>query len=78
MSEVLTRIEWDGATGETKVIPLTAAEIAEREAQAAQFAIEQAAREAAEAEAVAKKAAVLKALADAAGLTVDEVTAVLN
>ena len=47
-------------------------------AQAELAALAQAERESAEAEAQAKKQAVLKALADAAGLTVDEVTAVLN
>ena len=61
MTEVLTRIEWDGSTGETKVIPLTAEEIAQREADAAAFAIEQAARDAeAEAVADAKASAITK------------------
>ena len=49
MSETLTRIEVNCATGEQKVIPLTAEEIAQREADAAAFAAEQAEREAAEA-----------------------------
>lgn len=53
MSETLTRIEVNCATGEQKIIPLTPEEIAQREADAAAFAEEQAAREA---EAAAKAA----------------------
>jgi len=61
MTEILTRIEWDGSTGETKVIPLTPEEIAQREADAAAFAIEQAARDAeAKAVADAKASAITK------------------
>lgn len=78
MSETLTRLEVNCETGETIEVPLTAEEIAQREAEAAAYAVEQAARDAAEAEKAAKKATVLAALADAAGLSVDEVTAVLG
>lgn len=46
MSEELNKVVIDCATGETKVIPLTAAEIAERDQQIAQAVEEQAAREA--------------------------------
>lgn len=78
MTEILTRLEVNCATGETIEVPLTAEEIAQREADAATYAVEQAARDAAEAEKAAKKATVLAALAGAAGLSVDEVTAVLG
>lgn len=53
MSEVLMKTVVDCATGEVKSIPLTAAEIAQRDQDAAAFAEEQAAREA---EAAAKAA----------------------
>lgn len=78
MTETITKIVVDCATGETVVVPLTAEELAQREADAAAAAVAQAEREAAEAEKAAQKATVLAALADAAGLSVDEVTAVLG
>ena len=74
MTEILTRIEWDGSTGETKVIPLTAAEIKQREDDAKAFAAEQAARDAeaqAKADAKAEAIAALVAL----GLTEAQVAA---
>ena len=60
MSETLTKVVVNCATGEQSVVPLTAEEIAQREADAAAFAAEQAAREAA-AEALANLKASAKA-----------------
>jgi hypothetical protein len=60
MSETLTKVVVNCATGEQSVVPLTAEEIAQREADAAAFAAEQAAREAA-AEALADLKASAKA-----------------
>lgn len=60
MSETLTKVVVNCATGEQSVVPLTAEEIAQREADAAAFAVEQAAREAA-AEALADLKASAKA-----------------
>ena len=74
MSETLTKVVVDCSTGEQQVLPLTAEEIAQREADAAAFAEEQAAREAAaaaEAEAKANGIAKLMAL----GLTEEEAQA---
>jgi hypothetical protein len=70
MSETLTAIIFDAATGETIERPLTADEIAERE-------VVQAEAEARQAEADAKVAARESALAKLAalGLTADEVAA---
>ena len=48
MTEALTKIVVDCATGQQSIVPLTAEEIAQREADAAAFAEEQAARIAAE------------------------------
>lgn len=59
------------------IIPLTAEEIAQREADAAQAAIEQAAREA-EAQAKADAKASAKAKLAALGLSDDEVTALIG
>jgi hypothetical protein len=72
------RIEVNCETGEVSEIELTNAEVAELQAQAETYEAERLAREA-EAEAkAAQKAAVLAALADAAGLSVDEVTAAIG
>jgi hypothetical protein len=70
MSQTLTAVIYDAATGETTERPLTVEEIAERKAM-------QAEAEARQAEADAKVAARLSALAKLAalGLTADEVTA---
>lgn len=77
MTEVLTRIEWDGSTGETKVIPLTAAEIKQREDDAKAFADEQAKRDA-EAQAVADaKASAISKLAKL-GLSDAEIAALVG
>ena len=48
MTEVLTKVVVDCSTGEQTVVPLTAEEIAQREADAAAFAEAEAARVAAE------------------------------
>ena len=69
MSDTPTKIVVDCSTGEVQELPLTAEEIAQREADAAAFAAEQAEREAAEAKASAQ--AKLAAL----GLTADEIAA---
>jgi hypothetical protein len=70
----LTAIEMNCETGEITERPLTAEEIAQREADAAAFAAEQAAREAADAAAVEAKASAQAKLA-ALGLTADEIAA---
>ena len=65
MSETLIAVEVDALTGVVTERPLTAQEIAEREAMAAEFAAQQAAREAeetAKAEAKASGLAKLQAL----------------
>jgi hypothetical protein len=69
-----TRIEVDCSTGVESVIELTDAEIAQREADAAAWAAEQAEREAAEAAAAEAKASAQAKLA-ALGLTADEIAA---
>ena len=74
MSETLTKIVVDCSTGAVEELPLTAEEIAQREADAAAFATEQAAREAAEAAAAEAKASAQAKLA-ALGLTADEIAA---
>ena len=56
MSEALTKIVVDCSTGETQIIPLTAEEISQREADAAAYATAQAEREEAEAATAALKA----------------------
>ena len=60
MTETLTKIVVDCATGQQSIIPLTAEEIAQREADAAAFAEQKAAEEAA-----AEALAALKASAKA-------------
>ena len=69
-----TKIVVNCETGETQVVTLTAEEIAQREADAAAFAVEQAEREAAEAAKVAAKASAEAKLA-ALGLSADEIAA---
>ena len=56
MSEAPTKIVVDCSTGETQIIPLTAEEITQREADAAAYATAQAEREEAEAATAALKA----------------------
>lgn len=74
MTEQLIALEIDCSTGVVTERPLTADEIADREAQAAAWAEQQAADAAAAQAAADKRTAVLSALAKAAGLTVQEVT----
>ena len=69
-----TKIVVNCETGETTVVTLTSEEIAQREADAAAFAVEQAEREAAEAAAQAAKESAQAKLA-ALGLTADEIAA---
>jgi F0F1-type ATP synthase epsilon subunit len=74
MSEQLTRIEVDCSTGEQKVIPLTAAEIAELDQMRAK-AEEEAAQRKAEEEAKAAAKAAAEAKLAALGLTSEEIAA---
>jgi len=75
MTDTPTKIVADLATGETKIIPLTAEEIAQREVDAQAAAIERAEREAAaQAEADAKLSAQAKLAA--LGLTGEEIAAI--
>jgi hypothetical protein len=67
-------IEVNCATGEVVERPLTAEEIAQREADAAAFAAEQAEREAAQAAVEAAKASANEKLAGL-GLTTEEIAA---
>jgi hypothetical protein len=77
MTEIPTRLVINCETGEREIIPLTAEEIAEREAMAAQALADQLEREAAEtAKAQAKASGIAKLLA--LGLTQAEATALLN
>ena len=69
-----TKIVVNCETGETTVVTLTSEEIAQREADAAAFAAEQAVREAEAAAAQAAKEAAHAKLA-ALGLTADEIAA---
>lgn len=78
MAEIITKLVVDCSTGITEEIPLTAEELAQREADAAAYETAKAEAEVVEAEKAAQKASVLAALAGAAGLSVDEVTAVLG
>lgn len=74
MSETLTKIVVDCTTGAVEELPLTAEEIAQREADAAAWAQEQAAKEAEAAAVAAAKEAAHAKLA-ALGLTADEIAA---
>lgn len=75
MTDTPKKIVVNCATGAITELPLTAAEIAERDQQAAAFAEEQAKREAeAQAKADAKLAA--QAKLQALGLTGDEISAI--
>ena len=77
MTEILTKLVINCETGEREIIPLTAEEIAEREAMAAQALADQAEREAEEtATANAKASGIAKLLA--LGLTEAEATALVN
>lgn len=74
MAEVLTKVIVDCSTGEETILPLTAEEIAQREADAKAFAAEQAAREA-EAAAVAAAKEAAHAKLKALGLSDEEIAA---
>jgi len=77
MPETLTKIVVNCETGEQQILPLTAAEIAQREADAAAYAAEKAAANAAaEAEAAAKASGLAKLIG--LGLTQDEANALLK
>jgi hypothetical protein len=74
MTDTPTKIIVDCSTGEQQIVPLTAEEIAQREADAAAWQVEEDARIAAEAAAqVAKEAAHAKLAA--LGLTAEEIAA---
>ena len=75
MADTPTRIEVDCSTGEQKVIPLTAAEIAELDQLRAKAEEEAAARKAQEEAKAAAKASALAKLAEL-GLTEEEAAAI--
>lgn len=77
MTETLTKIVVDCSTGEQTVVPLTAEEIAQREADALAYAEQKAIQEAEEAAKAAAKASAESKLA-ALGLTAEEVSAILK
>lgn len=74
MTETPTKIVVDCSTGAVEEVPLTAEEIAQREADAAAFAQQKAAEEA---EAAAKEAAKAELLAKL-GITADEAKLLLS
>ena len=77
MSEVLTKVVVNCSTGEESVVTLTPEEIAQREADAAAFAVAEAERiAAAEAAADAKASGIAKLLA--LGLTEEEANALVK
>ena len=77
MSEVLTKVVVDCSTGEQQIIPLTAEEIAQREADALAAAEAQAAAEAkAAAKEAARQSGIEKLLA--LGLTQEEAEALVK
>jgi len=77
MSESLTKIVINCETKEETIVPLTAEEIAQREADAAAFAVAEAERiAAAEAAAAVKASGIAKLLA--LGLTQDEANALVK
>ena len=73
-TETLMAVEVNCATGEVTERPLTDAEIAQREADAAAFAAEETAREAAKTAAAAAKESAQSKLT-ALGLTAEEIAA---
>ena len=76
-NEIPTKIIVNCETGEQTIMPLTAEEIAEREAMAIQAEQQRLEREAAEAAKAAAKASAETKLASL-GLTADEIAALLN
>lgn len=73
-TETLTKLVVDCSTGETTEVALTAEELAQREADAAAYAVAQAEREAADTARAAAKASAEAKLA-ALGLTAEEISA---
>ena len=74
MTEVLQKLVVDCSTGEAVYVPLTAEEIAQREADAQAYAVEQAAREAEATQKATARAALLKKL----GITAEEAQLLLG
>lgn len=72
MSDVLTKVVVDCSTGEQTIVPLTAEEIAQREADAVAFAEAEAARVAAEEAKSALKASAKAKLIAGEPLTAEE------
>ena len=72
MTEILTKIVVDCTTGEQSIVPLTAEEIAQREADAAAYAEAEAARVAAEEAKAALKASAKAKLIAGQPLTEEE------
>jgi hypothetical protein len=72
MSEVLTKVVVDCSTGQQTIVPLTAEEIAQREADAAAFAEAEAARVAAEEAKAALKVSAKAKLIAGEPLTAEE------
>lgn len=77
MSEILTKLVWDGNTGEQTVVPLTPEEIADREAVALAAAEEAAAREAEAARIAALKASAITKLTTGENLTAEEAALII-
>jgi len=78
MTEVLTKLVVDCSTGEQTVVPLTAEEIAQREADAAAFAEAEAARVAAEEVKSNLKASAKAKLIAGQPLTAEEAAVLVN
>lgn len=74
MTDTSNKLVVNCATGEQSIVPLSAEELAQREADAAAFAAEQAARQAEE-EAKAQAKASAEAKLAALGLTAEEIAA---
>lgn len=74
MTEVVTKIVVNCETGEQTIVPLTAEELAQREADALAYAETQAKREAEQAQVEADKASAIAALV-ALGLTEAQISA---
>lgn len=78
MSEVkLTKMVWDGVSNAWSEIELTAEEIAQRDVEIAAALAAEAERLAAAEAAAAKKATVLAAIAEATGLTAEDISEAL-
>jgi len=77
MTEVITKVIVDCSTGESTIVPLTEAELAQRETDRLAYEAQEAERLAAEeAKAVAQASAVAKL--EALGLTAEEIAALKN